>query len=148
MKKFFSMFAFAATLVLGVLTLASCDKDDDNGGPNATHNFTIDTKLESNLASVRESEDFKNDKIAFSEEIRKQLKERGLLPTMTDTQAVIFWSSFRDDPKAKQQVQDLLDDCAEFYKDRTLSLTIIFLRDGKEWHSAKWTTNYKDQWYN
>lgn len=148
MKKFFTMFAFVATLVLGVLTLASCDNDDDNDGPLATHNFSFDTKLESNLASVRESEDFKNDNIALSEEIRTQFKERGLLTALTDTQAGIFWSTFRDDPKAKQQIQGLVDAIAEFYKDRTISLTIIYLRDGKEWNRAKWTTNYKDQWYN
>lgn len=146
MKKFLSMFAFAAAIVFGAFTLASCGDDEDD--PNATHVFTLDAKMESNLASVRESEDFKADNAALSDEIRTQFRDRGLEKTMTDTQAVIQWSLIRDDSETKRKVQDFLDGIAAGYKDRTLTLTIIYKRDGKEWRYDTWTTNYKDEWYN
>lgn len=143
MKKFFSMFAFVAALVLGVITLASCGSDDDDYSPLATHNFSFDTKLESDIASVRESEGFKEDNIALSNEIRTQFKERGLLTNLTDSQAGAFWIKFKNDELAKKQIQDIVDKLAAYYKDNTIKLTLIYLRDGKEWNRATWTTTYK-----
>lgn len=44
MKKFFAMFAFAATIVLGALTLASCQTEDDNLS-NRRHKFALEAQL-------------------------------------------------------------------------------------------------------
>lgn len=144
MKKILSMFAFAAVIVLGAFTLASCVKDEADD-PNATHNFTLDAIMESNLASVRESAEFKKDNANIANEIRAQFKELQV-SSMTNTQAVIFWSKLRDDRETKQKVQDFLDKIAAGYKDRTLTLTLIFKRNGAEWRTATWTTTYKDNY--
>lgn len=146
MKKFLSMFAFAAAIVLGAFALASCG-DDDEDGPNATHNFTLDGVFESNLASVRESEAFKKANADIASELRIQFKDKDLVSSMTDTQATLLWSQFRDKQETRQIVQDLLDKKAAEFKDRTLTLTLIYKRDGKKWQGAMWTTTYKDEWY-
>lgn len=137
------MFAFAAAIVLGAFTLASCG-DDEEVGPNATHKFTLSGEFESNLASVRENPVFQEDCIAAINELIPEIKNVG--KSMTDTEAVIVWSQLRDDRETKQLVQDKLDRVATKYKDRTLSLTIFFNRDGKNWQSAKWVTTYKDNY--
>lgn len=145
MKKFLTMFAFAAAIVFGAFTLASCGDDED--GPNATHKFTLDATMSSNLASVRESEDFKADNAALSDEIRKQFRDKGLEATMTDSQAGLLWSQIRGDAQTNERVQKFLDMIAAGYKDRTLTLTLIYKRDGDNWRSDVWTTTYKDEWY-
>lgn len=142
MKKFLTMFAFAAAIVLGAFTLASCGGDDDDF--NTTHSFTLTGKFESNLASVRNNPDFQKecaDEINALEEANKELSMR-----MTDTQAALLWSGLRDDNKVSTLIQTVVDQMGTKYKDRTLSFTLIYKRNGSEWRSQKWVTNYKDNY--
>lgn len=141
MKKYLSMFAFAAAIVFVAFTLASCVEEEEDG-PNATHNFTITGIYESNLASVRENPEFQKENEQLVKDFAAEFKN--LLMPMTDTQAALVWSQFRDGKDTRAKVQDELDRVAAKYKDRTLSLTLIYLRNGAEWQRAKWTTTYKD----
>ncbi len=144
MKKFLTMFAFAAAIVFGAFTLASCGDDED--GPNATHRFTLGGEFKSNLASVRENPEFKKDCDAALNELIPSIKNLG--KDLTDTQAAMVWAGVRDDLETRELIQKTLDRVATKYKDRTLTLTIIVMRDGAKWQGAEWTTTYKDEWYN
>lgn len=134
------MFAFAAAIVLGAFTLASCENDSDD--INANHTFTLSCKFESNLESVRNNPDFQKECASTIKSLESDFRNMGM--SMTDNQAALVWSQFRDDREVSETAQGKVDYLAQKYKDRTLSLTIIFKRDGADWRSQKWTTNYKD----
>lgn len=72
MKKFVSMFAFMAALVLGAFTFASCGDDDDEVTPSPSENQGSYSKL---YAHVNITHDKKTNPFLTNEEAEKKVQE-------------------------------------------------------------------------
>ena len=59
MKKFLTMFAFAAAIVFGAFALASCGGDDDSDNPSAIITYKIETSINS-VSPIDMREDLKS----------------------------------------------------------------------------------------
>lgn len=135
MKKIFSMFAFVAIMILGAVTLASCDKNDDNTG-NAGDKHTYTFVAEFNTSTLpKETLDALNQYIKKSTESNPNFKTLNC----TSGDAAIFWMDVVEN-QMKKPIQDIVDENAKEMKDRSLSLTLKMIEDGtKEFKSKTWT---------
>lgn len=132
MKKFISMFAFAAMIVLGAFTFASCGNDDDDE-ENVKHTFTYSAMLDS-------SNTVTTSKPAFREKQQslRILSEIGKVTfTATDKEAKAKWEAVKDQYRDK-----MLDEvkllCEEF-DDYQIYIQIGINRDGKPWDALTCT---------
>lgn len=79
MKKFISMFAFVAAIVLGAFTLASCGGDDDEE-PAEKHTYKFEVTINSYVDQTRHDPEF----IKIADEWKKESEAK--LPSFTATE--------------------------------------------------------------
>lgn len=126
MKKFLSIFAFAAAIVLGVFTLASCGNNDEDE-ENVKHTFTYSAMLNSDNAATTTKPAFreKQQSLRLLSEIGKQTF------TATDKEATATWEAIKNQYRDK-----MLDEvkllCEEF-DDYQIYIQIGINRDDKPW---------------
>lgn len=132
MKKIFSMFAFVAIMILGAVTLASCDKNDDNTSTGTKHSYTFRAEYS--------SDNLPKDSIDKVNEFYKKVMENDskLKPiTCTESEASILW--YNIETQGNSEMQAMVDEQAKALKDRTLAFTIKMLQDGKDYKKKTWT---------
>lgn len=128
MKKFLSIFAFAAAIVLGAFTLASCGNDDDDED-DVKHTFTYSAMLNSDNALTTAKPAFreKQQSLRILSEIGKQTF------TATDKEAIATWEAIKN-----QYRDEMLGEvkllCEEF-DDYQIYIEIGISRDGMPWES-------------
>lgn len=127
------MFAFAAAIVLGAFTLASCgDDDDDNGGSgDAISTFTISFKTKSEKPGSEQV-------VAAMDAVwDAKIKEMGDRVTIkgTNLQADALWMN--TESWAGPLVQTTIDEAAKDFEDKTLSVTMMLIKDGKTVYKEK-----------
>lgn len=136
MKKIISMFAFVAIMVLGAVSLASCDKNDSTDtGVNDKHKFTFKGEFYSDNAT-------KEDLDIVNKYVQSVIdKDPNFEPiTCTEGNASILWRNI--ETQANSLIQGMVDENAKKLNDRTLTYTITMIEDGnKEFHKKTWTPN-------
>lgn len=125
MKKFLTMFAFAAAIVFGAFALASCSSDDDE--LNVKHKFTYLAMLNSDNADTRDNTAFKQ-----KQQTLKILSEIGEQTfTATDKEAKVTWEEFK--VKYEDKLLDEVKVLCEEFDDDQIYFKITISRDGMRW---------------
>lgn len=130
MKKFFSFFAFVATLVLGVITFTSCSSDSDS--------YTIEGYLTTTNSQLQNSDRFKEANQGLSSkltELNQLFKEAS-----NDSEAEKIWKLIEDQSIGWQDVVNTFaqKDFVE-YNNPGLSMTFDLKKNGKVWKTRTWT---------
>ena len=135
MKKIFSMFAFVAIMILGAVTLASCDKNDaTDTGVNDKHKFTFKGEFYSNNVT-KEDLDKVNQHVQSVIDTEPYFKPL----TCTEGDASIYWFGEFEN-KVNSLFQGMVDESAKKLNDPTLTFTLKMIEDGtKEFKSKTWT---------
>lgn len=128
MKKFISMFAFAAAIVLGAFALASCGNDDDEE-ENVKHTFAYSAMLNSDNPATTSNPAF-----IQKQQTLRILSEIGLEKfTATDKEAKATWDAVKAQYEDKM-LDEVLKLCEEF-DDYKIYLQIGMTRDGMPWQA-------------
>lgn len=134
------MFAFVATILLGVFTLASCSSDDDVDPYKVRHTYSpaveiITSKSEWKQAAMVESENLTRD-------ILSQLKYKQVV--LNRTEASMFWmEQINANDELSKAMQTAADEYGKQADDTSLKCVFKLIEDGKEeFQSKEWLTRY------
>lgn len=130
MKKFFSFFAFVATLVLGVITFTSCSSDSDS--------YTIEGYLTTTNSQLQNSDRFKAANQGFPSmlsQFNQLFKEAS-----NDSEAEKIWKLIEDQSIGWQDVvNEFANKDFPEYNNPGLSMTFDLKKNGKVWKTRTWT---------
>lgn len=134
MKKIISMFAFVAIMVLGAVSLASCDKNDSTDtGVNDKHKFTYRGAFYSDNAT-KEALDIVNKHVQSVIDSDPYFKPL----TCTEGDASIYWFGEFEN-SVNSLFQGMVDENAKKLNDPTLTFTLKMIEDGnKEFKTKTW----------
>ena len=137
MKKVLFCLMAIVSVLLAAVTLTSCEKKEDILSVNDTkHTYTFKTVYASKDASNQASIEVLNKRI---EEQNKSI-EVFQPQTLTSAEAAIYWMSNVEN-QMNSKMQGFIDAAAKEVDDRTLTITVLMLQDGKEFKSKTWTPN-------
>lgn len=131
MKKILTMFAFAAAIVLGAFTFASCD-DDKNDPPVVIHEYGYSVSIKTKNELTLENPMFKELQKSTKEELEKDLNSF----TGTDEMASALWDKTLE--LYNDKVFNTLQDFWAQFHDEGIFCEMIILRDGMAWKTMVW----------
>lgn len=142
MKKFLSMFAFAAAILFGTFVLASCGGKDDEiiDYANVKHTYTIVSEMYTSIQDPEIQKMVNELNTGMSNKIYDEFNKK-LSEPMTSGEAAVVWMNIINMfDKANQDIADaaLID---EEIKDPNFVLTIKMLEDGKEFKKKEYRPN-------
>ena len=124
MKKFLSMFAFAAAIVLGAFTLASCGNDDDEPS-DPKHNYSLKVEMKTSLTDKKQTAE------EYSQAVKEEMEKFMTSREMTEREAGVWWMAYINDDTVLRGIKLLVDDCAKTINDPFLACTITLMKDGQ-----------------
>lgn len=125
MKKFFAMFAFAATIVLGAFTLASCDNEIENPA-FVRHRFALEAKLTPSKTEYQaEVADLEKEVNAVLDKFNAQ----EFRTPMTEGEASTVWMTVNN--QLGDAFQLIANKAWTKLRDKDFVLTIIMREDGE-----------------
>lgn len=134
MKKFFSMFAFVAAIVLGALSIASCGNDDDDFGGNTKNVYKMEWTIESKRINTPGYEELTARVNDFVKERNEKAKDYYIKDDVT---ASSIWSIVIN-TETIAAIQEAIDEEAEMYNDPTLVLTCKLTKDDRIIQKQVW----------
>lgn len=134
MKKFFTMFAFAAAIVLGAFTLASCGDDDVKTPEAEKFSFTFEGEINSTNPQTLSDPDWEEARAEFSRRFKNSSQDYNVVGT--NLQADMAWANYLNSPVYAQLTTEL-NEYAKKVNDLTITLTIKLMKNGKEVHQQK-----------
>lgn len=129
MKKFLSMFAFAAAIVLGAFALASCGDDDDIIPVETKHHFTLNMELSSTNPEVLKDADFQKT-VEDLKIISKSWSDK-LNIYCTDLQAGATWLQVQNSSEWSD-VKKSVKKAAQYYDDPSMTIKFQMIKEGKD----------------
>lgn len=132
MKKFFSMFAFAAAIVLGIFTLASCGDDDNT--TEQRYSFTFEGEINSTKPETLNAPDWAEAKADFSARFKESSRKFNVVGTNLDGD--IAWMNYINS-SAYSTLTKEVDALAKKADDLTMSVTVKLMKNGKEVYQQK-----------
>lgn len=133
MKKLLSVFALMAAMLMGAVTLTSCDEEDT---VVQFYHYKLTAHYDTQNPEVANNEEFQAQNAAVEKSISKIF---GSEFSSRPSEAEKTWSQW--DKQLDKQYQELRDEVARYFKDPTLTLTISLLQDSKVWRSKTWSSN-------
>ena len=128
MKKFLSMFAFAAAIVLGAFTFVSCGDDDDDIFPvQEKYQFSLTAELSSTKPEIVNNPDFQ-DAVQSVKKIDSVFSSDEMYGTTL--QADVFWNNFLVDERWRSLANTVIK-AAKLNNDPSMSLKAILWKEGK-----------------
>lgn len=135
------MFAFAAAIVFGAFTLASCgNDDDDNNSSNKKHIYTPAIEI------ITSKEEYKASAVKLSKELTQDLKDSLQFYEMelTEAEATRYWNKqMNENTELAKYMQASADDYGRQAQDMSLKCKFKLMQDGTyEFRYKEWLTQY------
>ncbi len=127
------MFAFAAAIVLGAFTLASCGDDDDNSN-TSRNNYSLVWSFETKRTGTPEAEAEKQGLTEFINAVNEKFKN---YPFDNTAVAATVWSRLVT-PEMIKDMQESVDGMAEEYNDPTIVVTFKLMNNNMEVQKQVW----------
>lgn len=134
MKKIFSMFAYAAVIVMGVFTFVSCGDEVDDFTHEEKHHFTFEADLTSSKPEVLADADFQDAAKYVKEALKRRSEQKDLY--CTELQATIIFNNFIISDEWNDLVKNV-EEAAKACDDPSMTLTLKMIKDGKTVHQEK-----------
>ena len=127
------MFAFAAAIVLGAFTLASCGDDDDNSN-TTRNNYSLVWSFETKRTGTAEVEKEKQELTEFVNETNATYSK---LPLNNTLDALTVWSMVVT-REMVSGIQKAVDEMAEEHNDPTIVITLKLMNNNMEVQKQVW----------
>lgn len=133
MKKFLTMFAFAAAIVFGAFTLASCGDDEEEKTPEQKFSFTYEGEITSTKPETINAADWANARAEFSSRVKNSFQDFNVYGT--NLEADQAWINLLNS-EVYTNLTTKLNEYAKSINDLTISITIKMMK-GKEVYQQK-----------
>lgn len=127
MKKFLSMFAFAATIVLGAFSFVSCGDDDNIFPEQEKFQFSLTAELTSTKPEIVNNPDFQ-DAAQYVKKIDSVFSSDEMYGTTF--QADVFWNNFLVDKRWTDLANTVIK-AAKLNNDPSMTLKLKLWKEGK-----------------